>query len=180
MKNYKNIILFFCLILSTYLLVDKLIHKPIKIGVVQMDKLVYEFKGMKEATMKYSNKMKQWGSQSDSLERKLEELLNQIKLDSINKDKNKLKQDIQRFVLYKRTFSDYVQNSEIKAQEEDKEMTLGVVNQLNEYIKSYASEKGYDIILTNSQQQSIGYTIEKVDITVLMLDYANKKYEGLK
>lgn len=180
MEKYKNTALLICLIVSAYMVLDKIINRTQKIGVIQMDKLVYDFKGMKEATEKYSIKMKRWSAESDSLEGKLQGLLTQIRLDSINKDRNKLNRDIEAFVLYKRSYTEYVQNSQEKAQEEDKEMTLGVVNQVNEYIKAYAQQEGFDVILTNTQQQSVGYVKGMTDVTGNVLDYANKKYEGVK
>jgi len=180
MKNYNNIAISLCLIFSIYLVVDWIVNKTQKIGIVQMDKLIYDFNGMKEATDKYAAKMKHWSSESDSLEGKLQELLTQIRLDSLNKDKNKLNRDIQTFFLYKKSYTQYIQNTEENAKEEDKDMTLGVVNQVNEYIKSYAVEKGFDVILTNTQQQSVGYAKEMVDVTGQVLAYANKKYEGVK
>ena len=60
-------------------------------------------------------------------------------------------------------------------------MTVGVINQINEYMKSYAAEKGYDMILCNNNQyQNVGFAKEQIDITKQMLEYANKKYDGTK
>lgn len=182
MKNLTNILLIVSLSISAYLLADNFFGSSSKkIGVVQMDKLVYDFKGMKEATEKYTKKMTSWSNQKDSLEKRLQELYNQIRIDSVNKDQAKLSRDIQIFMIFKQSYIDYTQNLDINADKEDKEMTAGVMNQVNEYIKNYAKEEGYDMILcNNAQYQSVGFGKEQIDITQKMLEYANKKYEGTK
>jgi len=182
MKNLTNILLIAVLGISIYLLADKFMGSSSKkIGMVQMDKLVYDFKGMKEATEKYTKKMTSWSTQKDSLEKKLKELYNQIRVDSVNKDQTKLSKDIQIFMIFKQSYIDFSQNLEMNADKEDKEMTTGVMNQINEYIKNYAKEEGYDMILcNNASYQSVGFAKEQIDITQKILEYANKKYEGTK
>jgi outer membrane protein len=179
MNKISNIVVIICLILLAYLLIDKFTNSNVtKIGVVQMDKLVYEFKGMKEATNRYSEKMKSWNGKSDSLERKLKELYNQIRLDSLGKDQLKLDRDIKIFMIFKQSYMEYVQNVQANAEKEDKEMTLGVVNQVNEYIKDFAKKEGFDLILTNNQQQSVGYAKDALEVTSKVLEYANNQYDG--
>jgi outer membrane protein len=179
MKNQKQFVVILCLLFAGYLAAAYLFNKTEKIGVVQMDKLVYEFKGMKEASERYSHKMKAWTAQSDSLEERLKALLYQIRIDSVNRDQARLKKNVETFLLVKQSYAEYIQNTQEKAREEDEEMTLGVVNQINEYIRAYAVQEGFDMILINTQQQSVGYVREKTDVTGKVLEYANKKYEGL-
>jgi len=167
------------MVLSVILIIDKFFNTGEKIGVVQMDKLVYDFKGMKEATEKYSSKLRSWSAESDSLENNLKALLQQIRFDSISMDRERLERDIRTFRLFKRSYAEHIQNSEEKVLKEDKEMTLGVVNQLNEYIKAYAMKEGFAVIFINTQQQSVGYVKEKTDVTLKILAYANNKYDGV-
>jgi Skp family chaperone for outer membrane proteins len=181
MKNTGNIALIICLALSVYLFTDKMMGaKSKKIGVIQMDKLVYDFKGMKEATDKYSSRLKGWNQESDSLESRLKELYNQIRVDSANKDHMKLDQDIKVFMIFKQSYMEHMQTLQANAEKEDKQMTIGVVNQVNEYIKSYAKAEAYDVVLCNTQEQSVAYAKDRVDITQQVLEYANKQYEGVK
>lgn len=182
MKNVTNILLIAALGISLYLLADKLMGSSSKkIGVVQMDKLVYEFKGMKDATEKYTKKMAGWQAQTDSLEKKLKQMYDQVRIDSVNNDQQKLNKDIQLFMIFKQSYIEYAQNIQQKAADDDKQMTVGVINQINEYMKSYATEEGYDMILCNNNQyQNVGFAKEQIDITKQMLEYANKKYDGTK
>ena len=181
MKNTGNIALILCIAFAIYLTTEKIAgSNDCKTGVVQMDKLIYDFKGMKEATEKYTAKMNSWSSQSDSLETRLKVLYEQIRIDSLNKDQAKLDKDIKAFMIFKQSYAGYMRNMQENADKEDKQMTIGVVNQVNEYIKEYAKANGYDLILCNSQQQSVGYAKEQVDITQKLLEFANNKYEGIK
>jgi len=179
MKNTGNIALVLCIAVIAWLAGERFSGGATKkIGVVQMEKLVYDFKGMKEASRKYELKMNGWGKQSDSLENRLRTLYSEIRLDSLNRDKKKLERDIETFMILKRTYAEQTEKMRENAAEEDKQMTIGVINQINEYMKAYAVEEGYAVILCNSEQQSVGHADEKTDITEKFLEYANKKYEG--
>lgn len=149
-----------------------------KIGVIQMEELVYDFEGMKEATEEYTNKMNQWEAESDSLKKGLDQLLYDIKLDSINQEGEKSKTDKQNFMLLRQKYYTLQQNTGARAQEEDQKMTLAVMGQLNEYVEVFGEEKGYDIIITNTQLNNVGYVKGSVDITKEVLTYANAKYNG--
>lgn len=143
-----------------------------------MDKLVYEFKGMKEATNRYSKKVKRWTDQSDSMQIKLKELYNQIHVDSIAGNKTKLERDIQTFLTFKQSYTAYLEKIDGYAENEDREMTLGIINQLKAYIEAYAEKEGFDLILLNTQQQNVGFAKKSLDVTVDVLEFANKNYEG--
>src|SRR6478736_10001731 len=98
MKNTGNIALIICLGIVVYLFADRVWNtNSKKIGVVQMEKLVYDFKGMKEATKKYTLKTKNWDKKSDSLETCLSELYSQIRIDSLQRNKENLEKDLRTF-----------------------------------------------------------------------------------
>ncbi|MEO6039643.1 MAG: OmpH family outer membrane protein, partial [Saprospiraceae bacterium] len=64
-----------------------------------------------------------------------------------------------------------------RANSEDHTMTGGIVAQLNEHIRTYAEEKGYDLILLQTPDvPNVGYAGKRVDITEQVLEYANRKY----
>lgn len=180
MKNSGQAALLLCAAIIFYLVIDRVAStNSKKIGVVQMEKLVYDYKGMKDATQRYSLKTKSWNARTDSLETKLSDLYHQIRLDSIRKDNKRLESDIRTFVLCRDSYAGFIEKMKSEAEQEDKELTVGVINQINAYIKAYAIEKGYDVVLCNSQVQTVGHAKDQIDITQEVLDYANKKYEGL-
>jgi outer membrane protein len=149
-----------------------------KIGVVDMDKLVYEFRGMKEATNNYTNKMTDWTKESDSIENQLRKYVQDIKMDSLNGDKKKLNLDKQRFILLRKTYFEFQQKIQEKSQQEDQKMTSGVINQIKSYMEEYAVKNGFELILTNTQMQSVGYVRSVHDITHDVLIYSNDRFEG--
>lgn len=166
-----------CLIFVAYLLFLKS-GNIAKIGVVDMDKLVYDFRGMKEATAFYTGKVEDWKHESDSLENELNQLVKEIKLDSLNGNMKKAAVDRQKFMLLRKNYYDFQQKIQEKSQSEDQQMTIGVINQLKAYMKDYATANGFELILTNTQMQSVGYVRSVHDITEDVLKYANEKYEG--
>lgn len=143
-----------------------------------MEELVYEFEGMKEATKEYTNLLNQWEKESDTLKSQLDQLLYDIKLDSINGDQEKIIEDQKKFMLTRQKYYQLQQTIDGKAQQEDQKMTATVMGQLNEYIEKYGAEKEFDIIITNTQMQNVGYVKESSDITKEVLEYVNKKYSG--
>jgi Skp family chaperone for outer membrane proteins len=182
MKTKINITLALSLLTLAYLTVERFsMSKNTRIGVVQMEKLVYEFRGMKEATKKYTDKMSRWGTESDSLEKRLAGLYEQIRIDSAGSDRKKLAKDIHTFRILNRSYQEHLQNTRTNAEKEDQQMTLGVINQLNEYMAFYAKKEGFDVILCNNPQQpGVGYSREAIDITGDVLQFANQTYEGIK
>jgi Skp family chaperone for outer membrane proteins len=178
MKNTSNIALILCILIIGFLTYDHFSGTRKKIGVIQMNELVYEYKGMKEATAKYGAKIEKWNTQNDSLEQSLKKLIQDIRMDSINKDMTKLKQDQQLFLIKRQSFLEYRDKLTNAAQEEDTKTTAGVMAQLNEQIKAYAVQEGYDVILCNTQMNNVGYAAEAIDITKNVLEFANKKYNG--
>jgi outer membrane protein len=181
-KNASSIMLALFGAITIYLLIDKFSgNSSKKVAVVQMEKLVYDFKGMKEATEKYTKKMISWKAETDTLEKKLRDMYDQVRIDSINKDQQKLNKDIQLFLMMKNSYLQYAQELQTRSEKEDKEMTIGVMNQLSEYIKNFSKEKGYDIVLTNSNDnQTVAYSKDQFDITDQVLEYSNNTYEGKK
>jgi len=148
-----------------------------RVAVVQMEDFVYNFKGMKDASMDYSKKLDNWNGQIDSLKGTLEGLYHEIQMDSINNNKAKLAADIDKFKYIQKIYVENQQKLNDKATEDDKNMTQGILNQLNEYVKEYAEKNGYDIVLANNQQNNVLFNAEFTDITQDLLNFANMKYD---
>lgn len=61
------------------------------------------------------------------------------------------------------------------AQEESNKIWL----RINSYAQQFFKEKNYKLIIGSSNQGDVLYADEAVDVTEELLEYANKKYEGL-
>ncbi len=179
-KYTGNIALIVSLIVLGIIVYQYIDNRNKKIAVVQFQNLVYEYQGMKDATKKYVDKMDRWSGQIDTLEGNLKKMIEEIKIDSINHDRKKTEIDYKKFLLKRQTYFEYKEKLEQKSADEDKKMTQGVINQINEYIKEYALKEGIDIIISNTQEQNIGYVNESIDITKKVLEFANERYRGDK
>ncbi len=177
-KNNGHIALLLSVGILVFLLVDRINTGKQKIGIIQMEQLVYEYEGMKEATVLYEKKMDLWSNQTDSLEAQLTKLYQEIRMDSINQDQKKLLVDQKKFTMLQRSYYDFKQKAAQHAEKEDEEMTIGVINQLNEHIKTYAEKENYNIIISNTQFQNVSYVDNVIDITDQILTYANHNYQG--
>jgi Skp family chaperone for outer membrane proteins len=178
MKNRGNIAIALCVLIICFMVYQQCCLRQKRIAVVQLDELVYNYKAMKEATEKYTAKVGKWNAQSDSLEKSLRNLMHEIQLDSVNHDLLKLKKDQQTFLIKRQSFFEYKENITRAAEEEDKKSTAGVMNQLNEQLKKYAQQEGYDVIICNTQMNNVGYVSESTDVTKPVLEFANKNFEG--
>lgn len=55
-----------------------------------------------------------------------------------------------------------------------------ILEQLNQYVKDYGAEKGYDYIYGNDSNGSLMYGDKKLEITTQVIEYINAKYKGVK
>lgn len=179
MKYTGHIALVFCLVLAGYLFFDRNSGKQVKrTGVVRMEKLVYEFVGMKEATNKYNEKLKTWDKETEVLQTQLSLKLGELRADSASGNKQKLTNGIRDFARERQRFADFVEGRRELAEMEDKNMTLGVVTQLNDYMREYAIKEGYDLVLcTDPERMNVAFSVDRIDITQQVLDFANRRYE---
>lgn len=178
MKHLNKISFVLILMIIGYMIIKEVTVTATKIGVIEMEKLVYEYQGMKDATKDYQKKIDNWSAQTDSLENKLKALYQEIQLDSINEDKEKLIVDQQQFYYLQKSYYEYKQKTTEKAQQDDQDMTIGILNQLKGYMADYAKENGYDLIINNTQMQNVGYAAKQNDVTEQVLEFANRKYSG--
>lgn len=51
---------------------------------------------------------------------------------------------------------------------------------LQSYTQEYGKEKGYTIIVGSENKRNVLFADESVDVTSDLINYINKKYEGLK
>lgn len=54
-----------------------------------------------------------------------------------------------------------------------------ILNQLNQYVKDYAKEEGYDIIYSADGSGAIMAASDDMDITDKIVAYLNERYKGM-
>lgn len=63
-------------------------------------------------------------------------------------------------------------------QDEDQKNTQTILNDINDYVKSYGKEKGYDIIFGATGSGNIMYAKDETDLTEKVLESLNKDYKN--
>lgn len=149
-----------------------------KDSIVYVDalKLVNGYTGMKEARKAYEEKTEIWKSNLDSLKTELEAKIKdyQGRHATLTPTERQLTEELletkqQQFVNYQQVISE-------KIQKEDQEISAKVLGKVNDYIKKYGEEKGYDIIMAATQYGNIVYSEKGKDITDKVLEGLNNEY----
>jgi outer membrane protein len=177
----KNILVIFVtailVFLGGYFIVHSL-FKPIRVGYIKSEVLIYSYEGTKEARIKYDEKRKAWQANIDTLTNNY-----QRSIDGFNFKVGKLsyseKMELEkRLDTQRQQIEEYTNAINDKAEKEDEEMMRPVLNQINSFIKSYSIENGYDLVIGTSENGTVLYGKEELDITDIVLKNLNKKYKG--
>jgi outer membrane protein len=98
----------------------------------------------------------------------------------IDQDKAKNKEDVNTYNIGREEFY-----KKQKAFEEDnshltKQYDSEILTQLNQYVKDYGKENGYQYIFGSDGNGSLMYAEDQTNITKPVIEYINKKYKGTK
>lgn len=166
--------IFFIVTLSTSLLiiVYLLNNHNKEIAWVDINQIYSEFEYKKELQIKLEQTQNARKYILDSLELELKLLQNNL---SRNSDKSIL---IEQF---NQKRQNYLSQKEIF--EEDNRMMIKnydnqIINQLNQYIKDYGEENGYDFIFGADGTGSLMYANNESNITKELKEYINQRYKG--
>lgn len=147
-------------------------NKP-KIVYVNTYSLYNEFKLKKELEEKLKKTQLSRKVLLDSIKAKIQ----MLSLKRFDKDEKDIEQKIvslrDGYFTKEKQFN---QESESQAQT----YTDQVWEQLNQYIKDYGKENGYDYILGATGQGNLMYAVENKDVSKELIEYANIRYEGGK
>jgi len=152
------------------------VKKRDSIVYVDSVKLLNGYSGMKDARKAYEAKTGVWKANLDSLKTELQAKIKdyQTKQTKLTTKEKQLTEELlsskqNEFVNYQQIISE-------KIQKEDQELTASVVGKVNDYIKKYGEDHGYDIIMAATQYGNIVYSKNDKDITDKVLEGLNKGY----
>ena len=131
---------------------------------------VYEkYKGKIEIEKKFTQSQSMNKIFYDSLQVEIKFLKQKV-------DEGKLDKKVldDKYYVYSKMFEDYKQGNEKEIGEYNKQ----IWNQINQYVKDYGKEKGYEFILGASGDGTIMYSNDANNITEDVIQYINNKYEG--
>lgn len=177
MKRLSIILSILSIILVVVFFAYSISHQP-KIGYVESDKLLANYKGMIAASEAYKSKFDIWKTNLDTLRSELEKEISKYQKEksALSKKEDELSQkliDTKRQQLIK-----YQRDIERKAGAEDKSATEAVLKKVNEYISNYGKENGYDFIIAATQSGNLVYAKGSLNLTDEILKGLNEEYES--
>jgi outer membrane protein len=164
------------LVLIIFLLIGK-IGQP-KIAYVRSTELVYGYLGMQDAHRTYEEKSNTWKNNTDTLQQKFQRDLDEYKRKGATLSKAEKEKIEQSLTQQKQTIINYMQNVSDQAKKEDEKITQAVLNQVNSFVEEYGKTHGYKMILGTTQEGSLLYGEDGIDITKEILEALNKNYKG--
>jgi len=162
------------LIVGTVVLVLEL--KQPRVAFVRSSELVYKYGGMRQAQEQYQGKESRWRQEVDSLEQEYRAALGRY-VDQ-RKELPRLERNAaEESLRYKKaSLDEYKARVQQRAANEDKELTQGVLNQINSFVEKYGKEHGYDIILGTTTTGNLLFGDSGFDITEEVLNSLNQQY----
>ncbi|MGE3800782.1 MAG: OmpH family outer membrane protein [Candidatus Kapaibacterium sp.] len=148
-----------------------------KIGVVRTSDLVAKYKGMEDAHKAFEDQQKEWQGEIDTLEADYRRTVNMLNeewkvLSASEREKRSelAKAQEQNLMKYSRT---------LEARINDKENRLieGVLVEVNEVVKKYAEDHGFDVIYGATVEGSILHSDTSLDITDELIEVLNDQYK---
>lgn len=162
------------LILSCVSLGIFLSQTPHKLAYVRSHDLVYGYQAMQAAHEEFSEKRAVWEENLKTLENEYEDAvtLYNESLQTLNdQERKKRKQLLEEM---RQQFFQYKKSIESKAEEEDRNMTEKVLNEINEFVELYGKSNGYDLIFGTTLSGNILYGDQVIDITDELLIKINQ------
>lgn len=149
------------------------------IGFVRSNEMVYGYEGMKEAHALQEQKAKEFQSNVDTLQMDLQRAINHYNMEyaSLNKEERSEKEKL--IVIQQENFKQYSQNAQKVIEKSNKDLTEGVLNQINAFVENYAKEHGYTLIFGTTSSGNILYGKDNMDITEEILKALNANYKSL-
>lgn len=147
-----------------------------KIGVVDFNRVVMEFDGMKEAMALYQEKAFEWESRIDTLQTQMNLLVKDLESNEYPEEVVYNKE--YELITLKKKHDQLQEQLSVEAQQEDYKLTTAVLNQVMDFVDDFGKENGYDVIYGKNEGNTVLYKSEEIDITDVVLNEMNSEYNG--
>lgn len=145
------------------------------LGYIDLKRVIEGFNLKKELQRKYSGLLESKKKYIDSLGLQLQNM--EVELSSSAKvDTNKTN----NFLLKRKHYFDIVKSYDEEYKSTNATFDQQVNSQLNQYIKEYGEEKGYDLIFGSMGDGHLMHGKKDLDLTDQVIEYINVKYSGVK
>lgn len=148
-----------------------------KVAYVRSADLIYGYDGMKEAQQRQQQKTEELNSGLDALKMEFQKAVSlyNTQFPGLSRDERNGREKI--LGAQQENIRRYSQNIQQEIETNDKQLTQGVLNQVNAFVETYAKEKGYDIVLGTTTSGNILYGKEYLDITKEVLEAINADHK---
>jgi outer membrane protein len=151
-----------------------------KVAYVHSEYLFENYLGTIESYKMLEVKAKKWGDNLDTLSTSYRATFTKYEAGKETLEPKEKQQLEKRLQQKQQLFAKYQKSVEQMKSEEDKKMTQSIIKQMDAYLRDYAINEGYDLILAAGTTSSLVYSEKEYDITDEVLNYINKKYSGGK
>jgi outer membrane protein len=152
-------------------------NKP-KIAFVQSAYLLSNYQGFKDATVAYKQKSVLWQANIDTLASELNSIRKDHSRDLAGMTSREKELSLSLIKTKEQQLQQYQQGIQQKAAQEDQQMTAGVVQEVNAFLKDYGEAHNYLIIFGATDMGNVVYAREAIDLTEEVLEALNKNYRG--
>ena len=154
-----------------------LLNQPSKVVFVKSKYIFDNYVGMKEAQRVFEEKKSSWQSNLDTLKNDYQRAVSDFNLqeNTLSKSEKESRISIRRHD--EENIMKYAQQLEEQAAEEDHKLTEGIVNQIDAFIKIYAKENGFDLIVGTTSSGNVLYGADGIDVTEEILKALNEQYK---
>jgi Skp family chaperone for outer membrane proteins len=147
-------------------------------GIVQQDRLMSDFEGMKAAMLVYSEQVEQWDRSIDSMTTSMQLEIQSYQQVAASLSEEQQMREVTRLKQLQANVERYKVSIQEKASAQDQQMSLGVFNQLASLVEQYAKANGFKVIIANTASQNVAYSESATDITDQVLAWVNTEYEN--
>lgn len=147
---------------------------------VDVNKLLEGYNRTKIVRSEFEEKAKTLNANVDSLMVDWQSELKTYEKERSKMSKKELELQQQILSNKQQQINNYRQAIQKQVQDEDKKATQTVINDINDYVKTYGKKNGYAIIFGASGSGNVMYASEAADLTDDVLLGLNSEFEGKK
>lgn len=144
-----------------------------KIGYIDVKKVFDDFDLKKEMQKKYFDQMANKKKTIDDMGFELQKMGGELEVSEKPEQKK-----LDEFLLKRKQYMELVKIYDEEDKKVNSEYDAQIIKQMNEYIKKYGDEKGYDLILGSMGNGNIMQAQDGLDLTTEVTTYINHQYAG--
>lgn len=165
------------LVLVSYLFIKS---DPPTIGYIYNDRLFSEYNGIKDSRDEYQQTVNAWQQELDSLESDINRTIESYRTEFQHISDRERQLQSQEIKNKQEKYYALQQSVEEKKQAHDLRISSAILKQIDSYIQDYGKTSEYDFIIGVTDAGNLLYANEKQNLTDVVINGLNEKYEGMQ